>query len=60
MHFKTTINKDIFEHLSGVKLTDEQYKSIEADIYGRLDNFHDELMELIILWAQERYGKETE
>lgn len=59
MQFKVAMTQNIFEHLSGVKLTDKQWQYIENDIFGRLDNFHDELIESVIREAQEQFGQET-
>ena len=41
------VTKRQFESVLGDKITEEQWAEIQNDIVGRMDNFLDELLELI-------------
>ena len=41
------VTKNQFESVLGEKITDERWDGIQNDIVGRMDNFLDELLELI-------------
>ncbi len=45
--YELLLLKVSFEHTTGLKITDAQWAEVVDEIYGRMDNFYAELIELI-------------